>query len=108
MSNNSRLVYSTDQGRIRPTDEPPASAPAGDGIVRLHRDSKGRKGKGVTLINGLPLTDEPLKQLAKTLKQQCGVGGSVKDGVIEIQTDDRQKLKTLLEARGFTVKIAGG
>ena len=108
MSKNSRLVYSTEQGRIRPEAEPATPTASGDGIVRLHRDSKGRKGKGVTLVSGTDLPADKLKELAKQLKQQCGVGGSIKDGVIEIQTDDRAKLKTLLEAQGFTVKIAGG
>lgn len=107
MSKNSRLVYSTDRGRIR---EQPASetVPAGDGIVRLRRETKGRKGKGVTLVTGLGLAGNELKSLAKQLKQQCGVGGAIKDGVIEIQTDDRERLKALLEERGFSVKLAGG
>lgn len=107
MSKNSRLVYSTDQGRIK---EAPAAekAPEGDGIVRLHRESKGRGGKGVTLVKGLPLKAEELKTLAKELKQVCGTGGTVKDGVIEIQGEQREKLKPVLEKKGFTVKISGG
>ena len=107
MSKNSKLVYSTDQGRIKdtPTEETPA---AGDGIVRLKRETKGRKGKGVTLITGIAAKSDELKKIAKQLKQQCGVGGAVKDGVIEIQTDDREKLKALLEKQGHTVKLAGG
>ena len=107
MSKNSKLVYSTDQGRIKdtPTEETPAT---GDGIVRLKRETKGRKGKGVTLITGIAAKSDELKKIAKQLKQQCGVGGAVKDGVIEIQTDDREKLKALLEKQGHTVKLAGG
>jgi len=107
MSKNSKLVYSTDQGRIKdtPTEE---SIDRGDGIVRLKRETKGRKGKGVTLVTGLALASEELKKTAKQLKQQCGVGGAVKDGVIEMQTDDRDKLKTVLEKLGHTVKLAGG
>lgn len=102
-----RLVYSTDQGRI--TEEPAKpSAPTGDGIVRLRRETAGRNGKGVTTISGVLLEEGPLKDLAKALKALCGVGGTVKDGVIEIQGDQREKLKAELEKRGFTVKLAGG
>ncbi|WP_439134840.1 stress response translation initiation inhibitor YciH [Pseudomaricurvus sp.] len=108
MSKNSRLVFSTDQGRIKEDEPKTETADTGDGIVRLHRETKGRKGKGVTLVSGLGLAGDELKKLAKQLKQQCGVGGAIKDGVIEIQTDDREKLKTLLEKQGFTVKLAGG
>lgn len=107
MSKNSRLVYSTDSGRIK-TDDSTTARPAGDGIVRIKRETKGRKGKGVSLITGVELDDKALKALAKELKQKSGAGGSIKDGVIEIQTDDRDKLKSLLEARGHTVKLAGG
>ncbi len=108
MDKNSRLVYSTDTGRIKPKDTQQNAAPKGDGIVRISRETKGRKGKGVSLISGVALADTELKALAKQLKQQCGVGGSIKHGVIEVQTDDRAKIKQLLEAKGFTVKIAGG
>lgn len=109
MSKNTRLVYSTDQGRIKDADQTtPTVSDNGDGIVRLHRETKGRKGKGVTLVTGLGLAGDGLKNLAKQLKQQCGVGGAVKDGVIEMQTDDRDKLKALLEKSGYTVKLAGG
>jgi translation initiation factor 1 len=83
-------------------------ADAGDGIVRLHRETKGRKGKGVTVIKGLALAESDLATLAKTLKSRCGVGGSVNAGIIELQTADREKIKSLLEAQGYTVKIAGG
>ncbi|MYM65034.1 stress response translation initiation inhibitor YciH [Pseudomaricurvus sp. HS19] len=107
MSKNSRLVYSTDGGRVKESKSE-AVVDKGDGIVRLKRETKGRKGKGVTLVTGLGLEGEALKNLAKQLKQQCGVGGAVKDGVIEVQTDDRDKLKALLEKQGFTVKLAGG
>ncbi len=107
MSKNSKLVYSTDQGRIKES-ETPAQLPQGDGIVRLKRETKGRKGKGVTLVTGINASNDELKKIAKTLKQQCGVGGAVKDGIIEIQTDDRNKLKSVLEKLGHTVKLAGG
>jgi translation initiation factor 1 len=112
------LVYSTDGGRFCPGCRRPEadcvcrdrSRPrdGGDGIVRLHRETKGRKGAGVTLVKGLPLADAPLAKLAKTLKAKCGVGGAVKDGVVELQGDQREKVKGLLEAEGYTVKLAGG
>jgi translation initiation factor 1 len=111
MKDSSRLVYSTETGRIKhpKTPVPPSSLPPGaDSVVRLQRESKGRGGKGVTLITGLPLDEGGLKNLAKELKQFCGTGGTVKDGVIEIQGEQREKLKPLLEKKGFKVKIAGG
>jgi len=80
----------------------------GDGVVRLRRETRGRKGAGVTLITGLPLADTDLAKLAKQLKSRCGVGGAVKDGVIELQGDQRHKLQPLLEAEGYRVKLAGG
>ncbi len=107
MSKNSKLVYSTDRGRIKDDASSPAAIDRGDGTVRLLRETKGRKGKGVTLVTGLGLGGAELKELAKLLKQKCAVGGAIKDGVIEIQTDDREKIKSLLEAKGFRVKLAG-
>ena len=113
-----KLVYSTDAGRIcllcgKPKTlcsckSPSKSFTSGDGIVRLGRERKGRKGKGVTLISGLELSEADMVTLAKKLKSGCGVGGTVKSGVIELQMTDREKIKLLLEADGFTVKIAGG
>jgi translation initiation factor 1 len=82
--------------------------PGGDGIVRISRETKGRKGKGVTLIRGIALADKELKALAKKLKAKCGTGGTVKDGVIEIQGDQRDLLVTELSQQGYTVKRAGG
>lgn len=104
---NSRLVYSTETGRIKEEKAAP-SIPQGDGIVRIRRETAGRNGKGVTTVTGVPLDETKLKDLAKALKVSCGVGGSMKDGVIEIQGDQRDKIKTELEKRGFTVKLAGG
>jgi len=113
----SQLVYSTATGRHCPQclrskvdcvcgkDRPAAS---GDGIVRLHRETKGRGGKAVTIIRGLPLSGPELKLLATALKQRCGTGGAVKDDTIEIQGDRRQQLQEELVKRGFTVRIAGG
>ncbi len=112
-----RRVYSTDKGRLCPQCLRPVAecvcgkdrpAAAGDGIVRLHRETKGRGGKAVTLVTGVPLAGPQLKELAQALKQKCGVGGALKDAVIEIQGDQRSLLKGELEKRGFTVKIAGG
>ncbi len=82
--------------------------PETDGVVRIARETKGRKGKGVTLIHGVPLTPSDLKLLAKALKQRCGTGGSVKHGVIEIQGDHREQLLRELQAKGWTVKLSGG
>ncbi|MGE9550072.1 stress response translation initiation inhibitor YciH [Erwinia amylovora] len=105
--NNSRLVYSTDRGRIgQPAEQ--VQRPKGDGIVRIQRQTSGRKGKGVCLITGLDLADAELDKLAAELKKKCGCGGSVKEGVIEIQGDKRDLLKSLLEAKGHKVKLAGG
>ncbi len=104
---NIALVFSTDKGRIEPEKEV-ATAPKGDGVIRIHRDSKGRKGKGVSIIKGLELSVDELKALAQKLKKQCGCGGTVKDFTIEVQTDNRDQLKLLLEKMGYQVKLAGG
>ncbi|MBC8943741.1 MULTISPECIES: stress response translation initiation inhibitor YciH [Xenorhabdus] len=107
MDNNSRLVYSTDFGRIQEEKVTPAR-PKGDGIVRIQRQTSGRKGKGVCVITGIDADDQTLTKLAAELKKKCGCGGSVKDGEIEIQGDKRDLLKQLLEAKGMKVKLAGG
>ena len=108
MSKNSRLVYSTDAGRIKNPVVQTNAAPTGDGIIRIRRETKGRAGKGVTTVSGFDLPEAEIKALAKQLKQQISTGGTVKDGVIEIQGDQRDKVKTALEKLGFTVKLAGG
>lgn len=110
------LVFSTEQGRMCPDCRNPVpectcgqpARPAGDGIVRVSRETKGRKGKGVTLVTGIPLDDKALKGFAKVLKAKCGTGGTVKDGVVEIQGDQRDILVPLLQAEGWTVKRSGG
>jgi translation initiation factor 1 len=111
------IVYSTEDGRMCPACGKPvaacvcrrkATAPQGDGIVRVGRETKGRKGKGVTVITGLPLDAAGLKDLAGRLKALCGAGGTVRDGVIEIQGDHRDILVKDLEKRGWTVRRAGG
>ena len=114
----SRTVYSTEQGRHCPECNRPAALclckqqqkqqVKGDGTVRIGRETKGRNGKGVTVISGLPLAEEPLKQLASKLKQLCGTGGTVKDGVVEIQGDHRDKLLAYLMKEGFKGKLSGG
>lgn len=105
---NSKLVYSTDKGRIKESEVQQSVPAKGDGIVRIHRETKGRKGKGVSLVEGIAKTEKEVKAIAKKLKQTCGTGGTVKNGIIEIQTDQREKLKQELEKMGFTVKVAGG
>jgi translation initiation factor 1 len=116
-NSNSRAVYSTEHGRLCPQCQRPVAdcvcgkAPgtsAGDGIVRIQRETKGRGGKAVSVVTGVPLAGAELKTLAKTLKQKCGVGGAIKGGNIEIQGDHRDTLKKELEALGYRVKLAGG
>lgn len=101
------LVYSTELGRIEP-EKVKVVREKGDGIVRIQRQASGRKGKGVCVITGLDLDDKGLMSLASELKRRSGCGGSVKDGVIEIQGDNRDQLKQILEQKGFTVKFSGG
>ncbi len=115
-SQNSTLVYSTEspgtsfapKGAKKKGRAQKQSSLPKDGVVRLMRETKGRKGKGVTLIYGLPLTGADLKKLAKSLKQRCGGGGSIKNGVVEIQGDHRDLLEQELRSLGYTVKQAGG
>ncbi len=116
-AHNSGLVYSTEHGRTCPKCEKPVTqcncgqkkAPAkGDGIVRVSRETKGRKGSGVTLITGLPLAETEMTALAKQLKQRCGSGGTVKNGVIEVQGDHRDVVLAELIRLGYQAKKAGG
>ena len=109
------LVYSTDAGRMCPACRQPINAcvcgqktpPAGDGIVRVSRETKGRAGKGVTLVKGLALDAAALTALGKQLKAACGSGGTVKDGVIEIQGDHVERVIEWLKKEGRAVKRAG-
>jgi len=104
-----RLVYSSERGGRVPGDAAPAPRrPRGDGVARVRREVKGRRGKTVTTIEGIDLADDGLRALAKDLKQLCGTGGSVSDGVIVIQGDHRDVIVSALEGRGYTVKLAGG
>jgi translation initiation factor 1 len=115
-NSGSTVVYSTEQGRISSGGKPAAgnvramaaSRPANDGIVRISRQTKGRKGKGVCLVSGLPLAPGEMEALARVLKQRLGTGGAVKDGVIEIQGDHRDALAGELKKLGYQVKLAGG
>ena len=114
------LVYSTEHGKTCPTCREPLDTcrcddvseqqrlAAMDGVVRIRRETSGRKGKGVTTISGIPLPSEELKSLAKTLKKRCGTGGAVKEGIIEIQGDHRDTLHQALSDQGYKVKLAGG
>lgn len=121
MPDNSRLVYSTETGRICPVCGKPAkkcvckakkSKPRTDikfdGIIRIKREIKGRKGKTVTSISGFQEGTDDLKQIAKKLKSQCGSGGSIKDGIIIIQGDHRKTIQGELQKQGYQVKLAGG
>ncbi len=104
---DSVLVYSTDVGLIK-EEKASVVRPKGDGVVRIQKQTSGRKGAGVSVITGLDLSDEDLKKLAAELKKRCGCGGSVKNGIIEIQGEKRDLLKQLLEQKGFKVKLSGG
>ncbi len=119
---NSRLVYSTGPGRLCPECARPvtecrcrrskpaqaaAAAVSGDGVVRVGRETKGRKGKGVTVVTGVPLAGTALEQLATRLKKRCGSGGTVREGVIEVQGDHRDTLVAELGKLGLLVRRAG-
>ena len=120
----SRLVYTTEKGRICPACEKPVgecrcrpsregagpsgTGAPGDGIARVRRETKGRGGKTVTTISGLPLDEERLQTLAATLKKRCGCGGSAKDGIIVIQGDHAETIVQELQKHGFKAKRAGG
>lgn len=113
---NHRLVYSSATGRICPKCQKPhlscickkSTVAATDGIVRIRRESKGRGGKMVCVITGVPGSEEVVKALGAELKKRCGTGGTVKDGVIEIQGDHRELLMAELSVKGYKVKAAGG
>jgi translation initiation factor 1 len=114
--NDRRLVYSSDSGRVDvpPAQKPKASArtPApkanvpDDGVVRLFREKGGRGGKTVTVVRGLPAAD--IDRQISELKRLCGAGGTVRDGVIEIQGDHRERIAQRLQGQGYKVKLAGG
>ena len=104
-------VWSSSQGDLRQKGQKSLatkSLPANQQTVYLHRESKGRGGKGVSLVKNLALSEKDLKALAKKLKQACGSGGTVKAGVIEIQGEHREKIAEVLSKLGYKTKIAGG
>lgn len=115
MSNN-KTVWSSESGDVRKKTLTPSPSPKGRGesvppqqqMIYLHRESSGRAGTPVSLVKNLVLSADDLKALAKKLKQQCGTGGTIKDGVIEIQGEHRQKISEILIKLGYKVKIAGG
>ena len=102
----SNLVDSTSSGRIKTSTGAELVVDGGDGVVRIQRESKGRGGKMVCVISGLPAAQ--LKPICKLLKTKCGSGGAVKAQCIEIQGDHRDSIRALIEERGLTVKFAGG
>lgn len=110
------LVYSTDGGRMCPACRQPllqcrcgkAAAPAADGPVRVSRENKGRGGKTVTLVRGLPLDADALAALGKQLRSACGAGGTVKDGAVEVQGDHAERVLAWLAAQGFQARRSGG
>ena len=113
----SRLVYSTDAGRMCPDCRQPTAAcvckkastrPAPSGVIRVSRQTKGRGGKTVTRVEGVPLGDDALAQLGKQLRTACGSGGTVKDGVIEVQGDHAGKVIEALKQHGYAAKRSGG
>jgi translation initiation factor 1 len=118
---NSRLVYSTETGKICPSCQKPISKCTCkkkkpktqtnlkiDCIIRVQREVKGRKGKTVTTVSGFQMNADEIKNLAAQLKRCCGTGGSVKDGIIIIQGDHRDTIVNELKNRGFKAKITGG
>jgi len=117
MSNRNRTVWSSEDGDLRKKNHltpNPSPARRGESLppqqqtAYLHRESGGRGGKVVSVVKNLILTEEDLKALAKKLKQECGSGGTVKDGMIEIQGEHRQRMAEVLHKLGYKVKIAGG
>jgi translation initiation factor 1 len=109
MKSDPRIVYSTTDGDLRkPRDRGLAERRTDGDRVKVRRQVAGRRGKAVTTISGVPVNDAGLKELAGKLKKRCGVGGSVKDGVIEIQGDHRDLVVQMLEAEGYTAVLAGG
>lgn len=109
MKRDSRIVYSTTDGDLRKARDPKLKERRADGNrVKVRREVAGRRGKAVTTVSGVPIDDAGLRELAGRLKKRCGVGGSVKGGVIEIQGDHRDVVVEILTAEGYTPVLAGG
>ena len=103
------LVWSSDGGDLRKGREPQATAPPpAGGRVKVRRETAGRRGKAVTTISNVPVGEAALRELAGRLKKRCGVGGSAKNGVIELQGDQRDVVVEVLRADGYDVVVAGG
>jgi translation initiation factor 1 len=110
-NDKNKTVWSSEQGDLRSQSSSIAggkSLPPHQQTIYLHRESSGRGGKAVSLVKNLLLSENDLKALAKKLKQECGTGGTIKDGIIEIQGEHREKISTVLQKLGYKVKIAGG
>jgi translation initiation factor 1 len=105
---NSNLVWSSDDGDLRKAPAAKAARLQDGGRVKVRREVAGRRGKAVTSISGVPLGEDALRELAGRLKKRCGVGGSAKAGVIELQGDHRHAVVELLRAEGYDVVLAGG
>jgi translation initiation factor 1 len=106
---DAKVVWSSGAGDLRKAREPqPAGRRAAGGRVNVRRETAGRRGKTVTTVSGLPLDDAGLRELAGRLKKRCGVGGSAKDRVIELQGDHRDVVVQMLRADGYDVVLAGG
>jgi translation initiation factor 1 len=102
------MVWSSSDGDLRKARDPKTVTRRTTGPVKVRRETAGRKGKVATTVSDLPLSDEEIRALAGVLKKRCGVGGSAKDGVIELQGDHRDAVVNALKAKGFDVKHAGG
>ena len=106
---DAKVVWSTTDGDLRKARDPQVVAHReADGRVKVRRETAGRRCKAVTTVSGVPLDDAALRELAGRLKKRCGVGGSAKDGVIELQGDHRDAVVALLRADGYVVVQAGG
>jgi len=109
MARENRMVYSSSDGDLRKAPDRALKArKAAGGRVKVKRETSGRRGKAVTTIYDVPLADDGLRELAGRLKKRCGVGGSVKDGVIELQGDHRDAVLEVLRADGYDAVLAGG
>jgi len=117
MSRKKRPVYSTNSAHTKRCPRcgkslcrcpKPSSLPPEQQLAYIHKESKGRRGKTVTVIRNLKLTPTDMAALCKRIKRACGAGGTVKEGVIEIQGNQRERVATVLEKLGYKTKLAGG
>ena len=106
---DTKVVWSSSDGDLRKARDPAVRARMeGGGRVKVRRETAGRRGKTVTTVANVPVDDDGLRALAGRLKKRCGVGGSAKDGIIELQGDHRDAVVAVLEAEGYDVVLAGG